>query len=175
MKRLLPLILLLAPLAVSACATAPDGLSPAAQSPTSALERQFAWSGLAGDNAIRGAVAYRTPAGGAFSCAGRSVALTPAAPISAIRTERLYGSTDHAVSSLEAVRQRSAGQSAPAYARWMRSTQCDEQGRFAFEGLPDGGWFLIATAKPERAGAQPVVIMRRIEARGGQTRMLDLR
>ncbi|MBS0295193.1 MAG: hypothetical protein JSR45_02705 [Proteobacteria bacterium] len=166
MKRLTPLVLLLA---LTACETTTrpfPGPRPEPAPPPNPVDYQFGWSARSGANSITGSVAYRTKAGGAFTCAGRSVALTPAAPMSAERTERLYGSTEHAVSSIEAVRERSAGQAAPAYANYVRAGQCDETGHFAFQDLPDGAWFLIVTAKPARAG-EPVVIMRAVEARGG--------
>jgi hypothetical protein len=175
MKRLIALIPLLA---LAACeTTAPKGPPPRHAPPPPAeanpVDYQFGWSARAGANTIAGLVTYRTKAGGLFSCAGRSVALTPAAPLSAERTERLYGATDNAVESIDVVRERSAGQPAPAYAAYVRSTECDATGHFAFHNLPDGAWFLIGTAKPTRSG-DPVVIMRQVEARGGVTKTVSL-
>jgi hypothetical protein len=46
----------------------------------------------------------------------------------------------------------------------VRSVPC-ENGRFAFTGLPDGSWFIIA---PVSAGGDRVVLMRRVETRGGR-------
>jgi hypothetical protein len=165
MKRLIPLVALLALAACSTTGPMP-GPGPAPAPPPNPVDYQFGWSARSGPNSIAGAVAYRTKAGGLYTCAGRSVALTPAAPMSADRTEHLYGSTEHAVAPIQAVRDRSAGEAPPAYANYVRAGQCDETGHFAFQDLPDGSWFLIVTAKPARAG-EPVVIMNAVSARGG--------
>lgn len=172
MKRLLTLL----PLAfVAACATTPP--PPPPPPPASAdvyREADYAWSTGAGDNVILGSVGYRSKAGGAYSCAGFTVALTPATPMSAKRIDRLYGSTDHAVATTDEVRARSAGEAAPPYSDFVRTTKCDADGRFGFQALPDGDWFLVARAKPAKGEAQ-VVIMQYVEAGGGQTRTLVLK
>jgi hypothetical protein len=173
MKRLIPLLPLLALAACQATGPAPRPASRPPAAEINPVDAQFGWSARAGANSVTGSVVYRTKANGAFSCAGRSVALTPAAPLSAERTEHLYGSSDHAVASIADVRERSSGQAAPAYAAYVRSTQCDEAGHFAFRDLPDGAWFVVATAKP--AKGDPVAIMHQVEARGGVNRAVTLR
>lgn len=175
MRRLISTLVLLT---LAGCAAqtgyGPSPAPPMARAP-SRLEQQFGWSSGPGRNSIRGAVAYRDLEGRRYSCAGRSVALTPVAPISRARTVALYGSDQHAVASVEAVRQRSGDLPAPTYGAWLRSATCAASGRFAFDGLPDGDWFLIVTAVPSRAGGEPLVIMRRIDARGGAVRTVEVR
>jgi hypothetical protein len=184
MKRALILIPLLPLLALAACETAappppPMRYRPPPPPPVISGDRfdarDFAWSERNGRNVIDGEVVLHTKKSGGFTCADGSIALTPETALSAARTLRLYGSTDHATTSVEAVRERSAGESAPAYAAYVRSTKCDAAGHFVFRDLPDGGWFLIARAKPERGDGTPVVIMRRVEARGGIVQSLGLR
>lgn len=167
MKRLLPFAALLA---LTACETqGPQHILP----PTH--RDAFAWSSSEGANSLRGSVAYATRAAGHFTCADGSVALTPAAPASAQRTLKLYGSTEHAIATVETVRTRSAGMEEPAYATYVRSTKCDDHGRFAFSGLPDGDWFLIVRAKPARGRGDDVVIMQKVATHGAGNQVLLLR
>lgn len=170
MKRLLPFAALLA---LAACET--TGPAPRPPLATGLGHDAFAWSNRTGANAIHGSVAYATKAAGRFTCADGSVALTPVAPASSDRTEKLYGSTEHAVATVEEVRSRSAGMAEPDYANYVRSTRCDTQGRFSFQGLPNGDWFLIARAKSSHGKGADVVIMRRVETRGGRAEVLELR
>jgi hypothetical protein len=186
MRPLLPLLVLGSLLALGACETeeaappplhhrAPEHRPPPPDAATHYDEQDFAWAAEHGDNTIAGHVALRTKALGPFTCAGGSVALTPETPYSAARTMRLYDSDQHAVASVESVRVRSAGDGAPPYAAFVKSTSCDADGRFAFHDLPDGAWFLIARAKPVRGDGAALVIMQRVEARGGRTVGLELR
>jgi hypothetical protein len=173
MKRLIPLLPFVA---LAACATTPPP-PPPPPPPASAdiyREADYAWSNGAGDNVILGSVGYRTKAGGAYSCAGFTVALTPATPMSAKRIDKLYGSTVSAVATTDEVRARSAGEAAPPYADFVRTTKCDAAGKFGFQALPDGDWFLVARAKPAKGDAG-VVIMQYVEAGGGQTRTIVLK
>lgn len=187
MKQVLPLVALAALLGLAACETEGGppppyphpAHRPAPTPPPPSADhfeaRDFAWSNGQGENSIAGRVALRTKKSGAFTCAGGSVALTPDTPYSAARTMHLYGSDQHAVSTVEAVRDRSAGEGAPPYTSFVRSTQCGDDGRFAFSGLPDGSWFLIARAKPAHGDGAALVIMQRVETGGGKTVSLDLK
>ena len=58
------------------------------------------------------------------------------------------------------------------YRSYVRDTRCDDQGRFRFDDLPDGSWFLIA---PVRAGdGDPVVLMQRVTTGRGRTTAVTL-
>ncbi len=186
MTRALPLLALTPFLALAACETSggppPPGPGygqvhrpPPPGSATHYDARDFEWSAQSGANAVNGRVAYRTKAVSAYTCAGGSVALTPETPYSSARTMKLYESVQHAVTTTAAVRERSGADGKPPYADFVRSTTCDPSGRFAFNGLPDGAWFLVTRAKPVRGESEPVVIMRRIETHGGVSLNLDLR
>ncbi|HWE47240.1 MAG TPA: hypothetical protein VG407_14550 [Caulobacteraceae bacterium] len=186
-QTILPLLVLGSLLALGACETGegPPPLPrmpahrppspPPPGSPDRFDARDFAWSNGQGSNSITGRVALRTKTSGAFTCAGGSVALTPDTPYSAARTLHLYGSDQHAVASVEAVRDRSGNDGAPPYTSYVRSTSCGDDGRFAFHDLPDGGWFLIARAKPAHGSGAALVIMQRVATHDGQTVALDLR
>jgi hypothetical protein len=174
MKRLIPLLTLAA---LAGCATTTPKPAPTTPRASSDVYRpsDYAWSTAPGTNVILGSVAYQTKAGGTWTCAGSSAALTPATPMSAKRINRLYGSTEHAVATLDEVRSRSAGDEAPPYVDYVRNTRCDAGGKFAFQGLPDGDWFLVARAQPAKGGEPNVVILQYVEVRGGRTVTLALK
>ena len=173
MKRLLPLAAL--PL-MAACAF------PAYQPPpppiTSATVRaeDFVWSTAEGPNTITGAVSHRTGRGAPWTCAGGSVGLTPETEYSRRRVAALYGSTRRAVLPVQLVRSRTVEQAAEDYSRYVRATRCDSEGRFTFTGLPDGGWFVIAQARPgpDQPPEDALAIMQHVEVRGGRTAVLKL-
>ncbi len=140
---------------------------------------EFAWSRQPGANVILARVAYRPRVGERWSCSGQSVALTPETSYSRDRIAALYGSSESAIQTVAQVRARNAAVGAGLdYASFVRSTTCDPQDRFAFQGLPDGSWFVIARVRPVNATGVPtgdgVVVMQRVEIRGGVTRQIDL-
>lgn len=122
----------------------------------------FAWSTADGRNSIDGRVDYR-PNGVAHRCAG-SVGLVPDTPYTRSRFRVLYGSTDRAAVPADVVRARNVPDPAGDYTSYTRSAPCTD-GRFAFSGLPDGGWFVIAPAAAPDGSV--IVLMRRVATRGG--------
>jgi hypothetical protein len=140
---------------------------------------EFGWSRQPGANVILARVNYRPRAGERWSCAGQSVALTPETSYSRDRIASLYGSPNAAIQTLAQVRARSQAVGAGLdYAQFVRSTSCDARDSFSFQELPDGAWFVIVRVRPVNAAGQPtgdgVVVMQRVEARGGVTRQVDL-
>jgi len=168
MKRLLPLL----PLALlAACQTTPTrDEGPRTGGSTSFRAEDFAWSTAEGRNIVRGQVAYRSASKQAYTCAGGSVGLTPETAYSRQRISALYGSTSHAVVPLATLRSRQVAAAGGDYGRYVRTTTCDAQGRFSFTGLPDGGWYVIARARPTSGSGEEMAIVRRVEARGGASR-----
>lgn len=156
----------LAAAGVSACATDPlPGPPVAVFDPTA-----FAWSTAPGDAGISGQVFY---AGGGqrWTCAG-SVGLTPETPWTRQRFISLYASAERAAVPASVVRARSVSEASTDYQAFVRSTTCDGGGRFSFEGLPAGNWYLIAPVT--REGQEPVVLMRRVQTRAGQSTEVTL-
>jgi len=147
--------------AVAACAPAPAPIG--AVQPSAFREQDFAWSTLDGRAAIEGQVNYRQD-GQTYACVG-SVGLTPDTPYTRARFRTLYGSTDRAAVPAAVVRARDIPDPNANYRSYVRSTACVD-GRFSFNGLPDGGWFVIA---PVTAGEAPLVLMRHVDTRGGRT------
>ena len=151
-------------LAACAPAPAPAPISPGGGLSSTFSAADFAWSSPMGGAAIEGRAAY-SQGGQVWSCAG-SVGLTPETPYTRHRFLNLYGSLDRAAVPASEVRARSVGEASADYRAYVRDTTCDEQGRFRFDDLPEGGWFVIA---PVRTGSgEPVVLMRRVQtgARG---------
>ena len=155
----------LAAVAVIGAACAPtSGPMPYGPAPSTAFNAEaFAWSAGTGQAVINGRVNYRQD-GQAYDCTG-SVALTPDTPYTRNRFSILYGSIDRAAVPEAVVRARTVSDPYADYRSFVRSATCNE-GRFSFTGLPDGGWFVIA---PVSAGGERVVLMRRVETRGGRT------
>jgi hypothetical protein len=73
---------------------------------------------------------------------------------------------DHFANFIDAVRARDVGEAGADYRNYVRSERC-ENGRFAFRGLPDGGWFLIVPVRAE-GDEGPLVLMRHVVTRGGR-------
>ena len=155
------LALALGAAALSACAPTTSGGLPYA-APAAFNERDFGWSQMPGRNSIQGQIAFARD-GKAFDCVA-SVGLTPDTPYTRARIRTLYGSTQRAAVPAAVVRARTVADANADYRNYVRSERC-ENGRFRFDALPDGGWFLIA---PVKAGDDVVVLMRRVQTRGGR-------
>ncbi len=151
-------------LAACAPAPAPGPIAPSGGLSSTFSAADFTWSEQVGASVIEGRAAYSQD-GRTWACAG-SVGLTPETPYTRHRFLNLYGSLDRAALPASEVRARSVGEASADYRGYVRDTTCDDQGRFRFDGLPEGGWFIIA---PVRTGSdEPVVLMRRVQtgARG---------
>jgi len=143
---------------------------------------EFAWSAAPGSNAIHGVIAYTDRTGRKWACAGQSVALMPRTPSTDVRMQALYGSAQRALEPVSNVRAHSGAVRGPDPGPYVRTTTCDAHSRFAIEGLPNGGYFVIARVHLETAHAQggsPVneeglAVMQKVELTGGVTRDLVL-
>lgn len=148
----------------------PRAVPPPPPPPPPTPMEEFAWSQRPGANTLVGAVAYRPSAAQTWSCTGQSVALTPETSYSRGRMISLYGSADRALQTVAAVRARSGANPGMDYSRFVKSTICDAQDSFTFRDLPDGAYFIIARVRrtrPPGGAGDEMVIMQRIELRGG--------
>jgi hypothetical protein len=81
----------------------------------------------------------------------------------------LYNSEREATLPADEVRGRTPPERSQDYSSFVRRTTCDATGRFAFAGLPDGGWFVITVAHPRTPGAgRDMAIMRRVSIKNGE-------
>jgi hypothetical protein len=164
-------LLVVAGLLLAGCQTGPKeryGRIPPPPPPPP--RNEFAWSVGNGPNAVEGAGVWRRN-GHFFSCAGQSVGLTPETPYTRERMLELYGSDEQAIRSMEEVRARYTKPKRDVDA-YVRSTQCDAHGRFAFHGVPSGGWFII-THGASSTGASDVALLR-VHVSGGETRAVKI-
>ena len=161
------LALALGAAALSACAPTTGGGLPYA-APAAFNERDFGWSQMPGRNSIEGQIAFAQD-GKTFACVG-SAGLTPDTPYTRARIRTLYGSTQRAAVPAAVVRARTVADANSDYRTYVRDTRC-ENGRFRFDGLPDGGWFLIV---PVTSGDAPVVLMQSVQTRGGRVVSITL-
>jgi hypothetical protein len=122
---------------------------------------------------IVGSAQFHTPEGRSLSCSGLSVALVVETPRVRQRLATLYGSTEHALAPVAAVRARAAGM--PAADPPLTSAQCDAQGVFVFTHVQPGAYYLVArlhgpTARPgDDAG-----LLQRIVVQPGEERHVRL-
>ena len=173
MKRLIILAAVMTTLA--SCEEAP--LGPVGVAPPSMIGDQtlppaapfnpgdFAWSTAQGPDSVTGILAYRRD-GSQYNCTGEDVLLIPDTPWSRRRMIILYGSANAAAVPVSIVRARTASAPPGDYARFVRRTRCDVQGRFVFQGLPDGGWYVVTVARPQDPAGEPMAIIRRVELHG---------
>jgi hypothetical protein len=124
----------------------------------------FAWSTAPGRASLTGVLAYRRE-GLQYTCRGEDVLLIPDAPWSRRRMIILYGAANSAALPVAIVRARSASAPPGDYARFVRRTTCDAEGRFGFDGLPDGAWYVVTVARPLNATGEPMALTRRVELR----------
>ena len=158
---------------LAACATTtPPAPQVAASAPVRNSEEfrvsDFAWSQTPGKGRIDGRVTYR--AGDlAYGCAGAGVVLTPETPWTRRRMTILYKSPKSAALPAGEVRGRTPPGSSNDFAAYVKRATCDASGKFAFNGLADGAWYLITVAKaPGTSNDRDMAIMRRVEIRGGK-------
>jgi hypothetical protein len=143
---------------------------------------EFAWSTAPGRNAIQGEIAYSDRVGRHWVCASQSVALMPRTPSTDLRMQALYGSADRALEPVADVRAHSGAVRGEDPGPYVRTTVCDSGNRFAFNGLPDGVYFLIARVHLEHArskgapaaGEDGLALMQRVAVSGGVARQLTL-
>jgi len=94
----------------------------------------------------------------------------------------LYGSAERALEPVANVRAHSGDVRGPDPGPYVRTTTCDDRSRFVFDGLPDGGYFLIARVHLDNGHAQSegavseegLAVMQKVELTGGVTRQLML-
>jgi hypothetical protein len=150
---------------LSACVSA----SPAGPAAAPFDQSAFAWSTAQGRGRIDGQLVYKR---GSVSYRCEAVVLTPETPWVRNRMMTLYKSTSSAIAPAADVRTRMPAES-PNYDAFVRRSGCDAQGRFAFQGLPDGAYFVITAAVPQAEGA-PLAMMRRVQIRNGGAVRVEL-
>jgi len=150
---------------LAACAPAP-GPSPFPVAPAAFSTADFAWSREPGRAGIDGRIDFNLR-GETYNCTG-PVVLAPDTPYTRQRFNTLYGSVNRAAIPEPVVRARNVPDPNADYRSFVRQERCTDN-RFSIADLPNGNWFLIATVSSTAAGAERIVLMRRVETRGGRT------
>lgn len=126
-----------------------------------------------GSGTIAGQASMRRANGSVVSCAGQPVFLVPATEYARVRMRALYGS-DQRGARVDGRAQR-FDPDPPAYARLVRQTRCDDRGRFRFDKVASGSFYVTAVVHwqegERRAGGS---LMQRATAASGRTVELTL-
>jgi hypothetical protein len=137
-------------------------------------QRAVSWAAVPGDNTIEGSALMRTSGGEVRTCAALEAAILPVSAYASERMVHLYGNATGGYRPIW--HQVVFEPDSDAFYRSVRTTKCDAQGEFSFDGLPDGDWFVQAAVIWEAAGAgtQGGSLMQRVQLRGGETQKVVL-
>jgi len=121
-----------------------------------------------GANTIKGNGFMRQRGGGVVTCAGEDARLIPGTAYAAERIRVLYGSTESGHNSGH--RSPAFDPSPTTYTTKIRTTRCDSQGNFTFEGVADGSFFVQVSVR-WMAGDSPQGgnLMHRVQLTGGKS------
>ena len=131
-----------------------------------------AWSTGPGRNSVRGFATHNTLTNAGRTCASLPVRLVPDSSYARLRFQELYGSEVAGVSTGPNFNAYGPEKSDPRYLNVARVANCDSQGNFSFEGVPDGTWYVLSVDNMRsQHGANPPgsALFKRIQVREGQT------
>lgn len=174
-KSLTPLILLLFILIFGILSNIGSGPPPQQQMQPVQLQSRFDYDVHkpymgTGNNSIIGQGFLRQRGGGVVTCAGSLVLLLPDTPFfREIITHLRTGNTPQFVDEAERV----------AYNSMLRQSQCDAQGNYVFNSLPDGNWIILTEVKwtvPSRysSSQQGGALMQEVQVANGERKQVLL-
>ena len=102
---------------------------------------EVSWSKERGSASIHGNAFLRKQDGAIVSCAGLPLSLVPASSYANERISHLYGNLEQGRSN----NSRQIDEGDPDYFEDHKTTICDVDGRFKFEYLPAGDYYLISS------------------------------
>lgn len=166
LTKLLPLALVLA-----GCAAAPT--QPVKLSSTFNADQANSML-IKGQNTVRGSAMLRQSGGGVVTCAGTEVHLIPATDYAAERIRAIYRSEAGGFTTYYKARVRFEPES-PSYMLLRRTTRCDPQGYFKFEGVADGDFYVLANVTWTVADyVEGGALVERVQLGAGSTKELVL-
>lgn len=132
-----------------------------------------------GSNTVRGSSILRLRDGRVVTCAGLHVYLIPATPYSSERIGILYGNTEAAYVPYKGfIEGRKPFEKASEYDMHQKKVQCDVDGRFKFNSVADGSFFVVSPITPvcndSGEDCQGGMSMRRITLSSGQIEDVSL-
>ncbi|MEN9018068.1 MAG: hypothetical protein ABF331_06145 [Hellea sp.] len=128
------------------------------------------WSKLAGDAKVFGSSFLRQSGGGVVSCAGTQVGLIPASSYADERISYLYGNLQKGYNPNKSIDIANS-----SYINDMRITTCDVDGKFEFNNIPAGVYYLTTRIEwmvgyRKQGGA----LMQRLEITEGESKRIVL-
>jgi len=165
--------LLLACLAsLAACASPTVSSVPESETPLRFDPEEVAYFHETGPASIEGQAVMRREDGALQPCEG-GVTLAPGGAFSEQYIQETWGNTESANHNINAHETIIMTPELKAYFDVRRETTCDEEGRFRFEGLADGDYFVFTTvqwwANDFLQGGQ---LMQRVRIRNGQSEQI---
>ena len=128
-----------------------------------------AWSRAAGTATVEGSAAVPNPGGLPQGCAGGEAQLFPADPYAAEMMRIVFGNDVRGFAPLTTARY--PGQIAPDFRNTVRRIGCDAEGRFRFDAVPAGRWYVFTNVvfRAARGDAEPQggSLMQRIDVADG--------
>ena len=124
---------------------------------------EISWFNQTGTGSIHGNAFVRKQDGAIVSCAGQEIMAIPAGSYANERIGYLYGNLDQGVNV-----DKDIDKSDPRYQKNMKNVFCDVDGRFKFENLSSGDYYVIAGVfwgDPVQGGAN---MMKRVSVSNGE-------
>jgi len=122
-----------------------------------------------GPNTIKGNAFFTQRGGGVVTCAGRSVHLVPGTDYAKARISAIYGPGDTG-KNLATNPAPEFRPNPPEYWTLVKSTKCDAQGRFEFERVADGDFYVQTVVVWQVANAvQGGSLIHRVSVKNGVT------
>jgi hypothetical protein len=127
---------------------------------------EWEWALGTGTGAIHGEAFLLTEGGFVQTCAGETVRLIPGGPW----TRELLRAAKSGTYTVEGPTEEQRG-------KWTRTTTCDVEGRFAFDGLPGGEYMAYVTVAWEQGAyglSEGGIVAGLVQVSDGQTTKLTL-
>lgn len=125
-----------------------------------------------GVNIVSGSALIRQKGGGVVTCAGLPVLLIPDTTYARERMTNLYGNAQRGFNPYHHALKFIPDD--PAYTKSMKQTLCDAQGKFSFDDVADGSFFVASTIVWNVGGPQGGSVMQAVSVSGGEVKQVVL-
>lgn len=132
-----------------------------------------------GKNTVEGSALMRQRGGGVVTCAGFEARLFPVTAYASERMQTLYGNTNRGFLDVRLLNSTKFIPDSVEYYRFMKTTICDSQGKFAFKEIADGAFYVVTWITWEvpvnrYMSRQGGSLMQRVTVRGGEAKEIVL-
>ena len=158
--------------ALAACASPTAPSAPEGETPARFDPEEVAYFYEAGPASIDGQAVMRRDDGAVQPCQG-AVTLKPGGAFSEQHMRETWGNAESANHNINAHEAIIVTPELEAYFEVKRHTTCDAEGRFRFEGLANGDYFVLTTVQWwDGEYLQGGQLMRRVRIRNGQSQQI---